>query len=76
MRIVPLLRVLLALCLVSLLAACAATGSQPPRPRLVVLFVVDGLPQRQVTAYRDQLIGQVAAFKALGGGYITSGSKS
>lgn len=24
-------------------------------PRLVVLFVVDGLPQRQVTAYRDQL---------------------
>jgi predicted AlkP superfamily pyrophosphatase or phosphodiesterase len=29
-----------------------ATGS---KPRLVVFLVVDGLPQRQVTAYRDQL---------------------
>ncbi|MCD6077961.1 MAG: sulfatase-like hydrolase/transferase [Ramlibacter sp.] len=37
-----------------LLAACA--GVEPaPRPKLVVLFVIDGLPQRQVTAYRDQL---------------------
>ncbi len=41
--------------------ACAAPvaqdgASQPPaRPRLVVFLVVDGLPQRQVTAYRDQL---------------------
>jgi len=26
-----------------------------PRPRLVVVMVVDGLPQRQVLAYRDQL---------------------
>ncbi|MEJ5989985.1 alkaline phosphatase family protein [Ramlibacter sp. PS3R-8] len=35
---------------------CACAGVQPPeRPRLVVLFVIDGLPQRQVTAYRDQL---------------------
>lgn len=25
------------------------------RPRLVVVFVIDGLPQRQVLAYRDQL---------------------
>ena len=41
------------------LVACAAT--QPPapvtggRPRLVVVIVVDGLPQRQVVDYRDQL---------------------
>jgi hypothetical protein len=41
------------------LAGCVAT--QPPatvtggRPRLVVVFVVDGLPQRQVVDYRDQL---------------------
>lgn len=31
------------------------TGVAAERPRLVVLFVIDGLPQRQVTAYRDQL---------------------
>lgn len=42
-----------------LLAGCAAP--QPPapvtggRPRLAVVIVVDGLPQRQVTDYRDQL---------------------
>ena len=29
---------------------------------------------QQVGAYRDQLVGQVAAFKALGGGYVTTGS--
>jgi multidrug efflux system outer membrane protein len=29
---------------------------------------------QQVSAYRDQLVGQVAAFKALGGGYVTTGS--
>ena len=28
----------------------------------------------QVGAHRDQLIGQVAAFKALGGGYLNSGN--
>ena len=37
-----------------LLGACAAV--QPAeRPRLVVLLAVDGLPQWQVTEYRDQL---------------------
>jgi hypothetical protein len=42
------------LLLTVLLSACAAV--QPvARPKLVVLFVIDGLPQRQVTAYRDQL---------------------
>ena len=38
------------------LSACAGVAPAPAaKPRLVVLFVVDGLPQRQVTAYRDQL---------------------
>jgi len=50
----------------SLLAACAtapggSAAGQPtaaataPRPKLIVFLVVDGLPQRQVLAYRDQL---------------------
>jgi hypothetical protein len=33
----------------------AAAAGAADKPRLVVLFVVDGLPQRQVTALRDQL---------------------
>ncbi len=35
----------------------AAPVAEPPstRPRLLVMLVVDGLPQRQVLAYRDQL---------------------
>lgn len=47
-------RALFAVLLAAVLGGCA---TQPPaqRPRLVVLFVVDGLPQRQVMAYRDQL---------------------
>lgn len=53
MKAASLLRAFAALCLALLLASCASVGV--PRPRLVVLFVVDGLPQRQVTAYRDQL---------------------
>lgn len=56
-------RFLLPLLAAALLAACvAAPGSAPvpvaassPRPKLVVFLVVDGLPQRQVTDYRDQL---------------------
>ena len=38
------------------LGACATLpeGGTAPRPRLVVLLVVDGLPQRQVTDYRHQ----------------------
>jgi arylsulfatase A-like enzyme len=35
--------------------ACAATAQVPTKPKLVVLLVIDGLPQRQVLAYRDQL---------------------
>lgn len=41
-------------------AGCAATNPIPApvtggKPRLVVVIVVDGLPQRQVVDYRDQL---------------------
>lgn len=49
---------LLALALAALAAACAAptpTVLAPLRPRLVVLLVVDGLPQRQVEVSRAQL---------------------
>ena len=41
-----------------LAAGCAASptaGESPARPRLAVLLVVDGLPQRQLVDYRDQL---------------------
>jgi len=44
------------LALLAFLAGCAtAPPPAAPPPRLVVLIVVDGLPQRQVTDYRDQL---------------------
>jgi len=40
----------------ALLAGCATTDRAPaPKPKLVVFLVVDGLPQWQVTEYRDQL---------------------
>lgn len=53
-------RSVLALVAAGLLAACASPSSSPSaaaagKPKLVVFLVVDGLPQRQVTAYRDQL---------------------
>jgi predicted AlkP superfamily pyrophosphatase or phosphodiesterase len=42
-----------------LLAGCAGTMQAPeraaPRPKLVVFMAVDGLPERQVVGYRDQL---------------------
>ncbi len=45
-----------ALATLVLLAGCATFAPAPSeRPRLVVLIVLDGLPQRQVTGYRDQL---------------------
>lgn len=37
------------------LAAVAFTAHAAPPPRLVVLIVIDGLPQWQVTQYREQL---------------------
>ncbi len=51
------LRSLPALLAVALLAACAtaAPPAAPAKPRLIVFLVVDGLPQRQVLEYRDQL---------------------
>lgn len=49
-----LLRTAAGLLLALLLAGCAVIGPQG-KPKLVVLLVVDGLPQRQVTGYRDQL---------------------
>lgn len=51
-------RRLLGLALAAALTACSTP--QPPltaaqRPKLLVLVVIDGLPMRQVTGYRDQL---------------------
>lgn len=51
LRLVPLL-------LAAALAASCATSPPPSaatKPKLVVFLVVDGLPQRQVTGYREQL---------------------
>src|SRR5215207_9699110 len=38
-----------------LLAGCAGMPTSQDKPKLVVFMAVDGLPQRQVLAYRDQL---------------------
>jgi len=50
---------LVALVIALALASCAATRSPATvsggKPRLVVVIVVDGLPERQVVDYRDQL---------------------
>ena len=51
---VALLRLLFAVLLPAMLMACA-TAAPADKPRLVVFLVVDGLPQWQVPAYRDQL---------------------
>ena len=49
----------LALAALAWLAAACATNAvpeaAPARPRLVVLIVIDGFPQRQLIDYRDQL---------------------
>lgn len=39
----------------ALLASCAGVPTAQDKPKLVVFLAVDGLPQRQVLAYRDQL---------------------
>jgi predicted AlkP superfamily pyrophosphatase or phosphodiesterase len=55
------LLLLAGVCCAGLLSACAvgpkpgSSSSAAAKPKLVVFLVVDGLPQRQVTAYRDQL---------------------
>jgi predicted AlkP superfamily pyrophosphatase or phosphodiesterase len=46
---------LLGLVLSTLLAGCASLPEPAPKPKLLVFLVVDGLPQRQITGYRDQL---------------------
>ena len=49
---------LVALAALALAAGCGATPGAVPDvapPRLVVVLIVDGLPQRQVVDYRDQL---------------------
>ncbi|RYZ01392.1 MAG: alkaline phosphatase family protein [Comamonadaceae bacterium] len=54
MRAHRFLRRVAALLAVVALAACGSV-EPPPKPKLIVLLVVDGLPQRQVTGYRTQL---------------------
>jgi predicted AlkP superfamily pyrophosphatase or phosphodiesterase len=49
-----LLRRAFSVLVVLLLSACAGMPSAPP-PKLLVFIAIDGLPQWQVTAYRDQL---------------------
>lgn len=58
----PALRLAAVFLATSLLAACANAARLQPsaarsaRPALVVFLVVDGLPMRKVTGYRDQLL--------------------
>ena len=57
MHLLKFLRLLMGLLALVLFAACAAGTAWAivPRPKLLVFLVVDGLPQRQVLDYRDQL---------------------
>jgi len=48
-------RSFLSIVLAAALGACAAAPAPQDKPKLVVFLVVDGLPQRQVVGYRDQL---------------------
>lgn len=48
-------RLVLSCALAAVLASCANAPAQIAKPKLVVFLVVDGLPQRQITSYRDQL---------------------
>ena len=55
MKTIPAFRICLAILTAIVLAACASVPEPTPKPKLLVFLVVDGLPQRQITAYRDQL---------------------
>ena len=55
MNKLPLLRLAGAALLSAMLASCAVTPTAQTKPKLVVFLAIDGLPQRQVLAYRDQL---------------------
>ena len=48
-------RLVLSCALVAALASCANAAEQIAKPKLLVFLVADGLPQRQITSYRDQL---------------------
>lgn len=62
-RLLPALRLACAFALAGLVASCAgpagpgaaAPAAAAARPKLVVFLAVDGLPMRQVSAYREQL---------------------
>ena len=54
MRNIPLVAAM-ALALAGCVTSATDTASTAARPRLVVFIAVDGLPQRQVVDYRDQL---------------------
>ena len=58
MKLITLLRACLVASSALLLASCVTPVTSvraPQPPKLLVFMVVDGLPQRQITAYRDQL---------------------
>jgi predicted AlkP superfamily pyrophosphatase or phosphodiesterase len=54
-RPLSLLLGLVAACALAPSAVAAGSATQPSRPRLIVFIAIDGLPQRQVLSYRDQL---------------------
>ena len=49
------LTIFLAALIAALMASCATAPGTLTPPKLLVFMVVDGLPQRQITGYRDQL---------------------
>jgi predicted AlkP superfamily pyrophosphatase or phosphodiesterase len=55
MNLRTLSRIFLSLVAAAVLGSCASPPSVASKPKLVVFLVVDGLPQRQVVGYRDQL---------------------
>ncbi len=55
MKKIAILRLSFAVLVTALLTSCATTNNAPKPPKLLVFMVVDGLPQRQITGYRDQL---------------------
>ena len=55
MTIAPAFRLCLVVLTAIVVTACAGVPAPTPPPKLLVFLVVDGLPQRQITAYRDQL---------------------
>lgn len=55
MKFITTLRAGIAALATILLASCATQTAAPQAPKLLVFMVVDGLPQRQITGYRDQL---------------------